>query len=29
MKKDLLKIVIKAVIYALTSAAAYFGLLSV
>nr|QJB21564.1 MAG: hypothetical protein [Microvirus sp.] len=29
MKKELLKIVIKAVIYALTSAAAYFGLLSV
>lgn len=29
MKKDLLKIVIKAIIYALTSAAAYFGLLSV
>jgi hypothetical protein len=29
MKKELLKIVLKAVIYALTSAAAYFGLLSV
>lgn len=29
MKKELLKIVIKAIIYALTSAAAYFGLLSV
>ena len=29
MKKELLKIVIKAVFYALTSAAAYFGLLSV
>ena len=29
MKKELLKIVIKAVIYALTSAAAYFGFLSV
>ena len=29
MKKELLKIVIKAVIYALTSASAYFGLLSV
>lgn len=29
MKKELLKIVIKALIYALTSAAAYFGLLSV
>lgn len=29
MKKEILKIVIKAIIYALTSAAAYFGLLSV
>lgn len=29
MKKELFKIVIKAVLYALTSAAAYFGLLSV
>ena len=29
MKKELLKIVIKAVLYAFTSAAAYFGLLSV
>lgn len=29
MKKELLKIVIKAVLYALTSVAAYFGLLSV
>jgi hypothetical protein len=28
MKKELLKIVIKAVLYALTSAAAYFGLFS-